>query len=60
MAGANVDFEQIATGVEIGLFAQKKPEYFDWKRELLSLAEPGIMELKRLTVEARHKTKHDQ
>lgn len=57
LAGANVDFEQIATGVEIGLFAEKKSEHFDWKRELLSLAEPGIMELKRLTVEARHKTK---
>lgn len=57
MAGADVDFEQIATGVEIGLFAEKKSEHFDWKRELLSLAEPGIMELKRLTVDARHKTK---
>ncbi len=57
LAGANVDFERIATGVEIGLFADKKTEYFDWKRELLSLAEPGIMELKRLTVGARHKTK---
>ncbi len=57
MAGADIDFEQIATGVEIGLFAEKKSEHFDWKRELLSLAEPGIMELKRLTVDARHKTK---
>jgi hypothetical protein len=57
VAGTIIDFEQIATGVEIGLFAEKKPEYFDWKRELLSLAEPGIMELKRLTVEARYKTK---
>jgi hypothetical protein len=57
MASANVDFEQIATGVEIRLFAEKKSEHFDWKRELLSLAEPGIMELKRLTVDARHKTK---
>ncbi len=57
MASANIDFEQIATGVEIGLFAEKKSEHFDWKRELLSLAEPGIMELKRLTVDARHKTK---
>lgn len=57
MASADVDFEQIATGVEIRLFAEKKSEHFDWKRELLSLAEPGIMELKRLTVDARHKTK---
>jgi small-conductance mechanosensitive channel len=57
MASANVDFERIATGVEIGLFAEKKSEHFDWKRELLSLAEPGIMELKRLTVAARHKTR---
>lgn len=57
MASANVDFEQIATGVEIGLFAEKKSEQFDWKRELLSLAEPGIMEIKRLTVGARYKTK---
>jgi len=57
LAGANVDFERIATGVEIGLFVEKKAEHFDWQNELLSLAEPGIMELKRLTVEARHKTK---
>ncbi|MDD9302521.1 MAG: hypothetical protein HUK40_14565 [Desulfobacter sp.] len=57
LAGAAMDFERIATGVEIGLFAQKKTEQFNWKNELLSLAEPGIMELKRLTVKARHKTK---
>ena len=57
MASANVDFEQIATGVEIGLFAEKKSEQFDWKSELLSLAKPGIMELKRMTVSARYKTK---
>jgi len=57
LAGAAIDFERIATGVEIGLFAQKKTEQFNWQNELLSLAEPGIMELKRLTVKARHKTK---
>ena len=57
MAGAVTDFEMTATGVEIGLFVAKKKERFDWKDELLSLAEPGIMELKRLTVKARHKSK---
>jgi hypothetical protein len=57
MADAATDFEMTATGVEIGLFVTKKKERFDWKGELLSLAEPGIMELKRLTVKARHKSK---
>nr|WP_320016592.1 hypothetical protein [uncultured Desulfobacter sp.] len=57
MAGAVTDFEMTATGVEIGLFVAKKKERFDWKSELLSLAEPGIVELKRLTVKARHKSK---
>ena len=57
MADAVTDFEMTATGVEIGLFVVKKKERFDWKDELLSLAEPGIMEIKRLTVKARHKSK---
>ncbi len=57
MADAVSDFEQIATGVDTGLFIAKKNERFDWKEEVLSLAEPGIMELKRLTVKARHKSK---
>lgn len=57
LAGAVMDFERIATGVDITLFAKKKAESFNWKNELLSLAEPGIMEIKRLTVKARHKTK---
>jgi len=57
LADAVNDFEMIAAGVDIGLFAAKKKERFDWKNELLSLAEPGIMELKRLTVKARHKSK---
>ncbi|WP_035237858.1 hypothetical protein [Desulfobacter vibrioformis] len=57
IADAVTDFEMTATGVEIGLFVSKKKERFDWKDELLSLAEPGIMELKRLTVKARHKSK---
>lgn len=57
LAGANLDFERIATGVDIGLFAAKKAEQFNWKDELVSLVEPGIMELKRLTVKARQKTK---
>jgi len=57
MADAATDFEMTATGVEIGLFVTKKKDRFDWKEELLSLAEPGIMELKRLTVKARRKSK---
>ncbi|MEH0021401.1 MAG: hypothetical protein V6Z89_17235 [Desulfobacter sp.] len=57
IAGAAVDFERIATGVDVGLFAEKKAEHFNWKNEVVSLIEPGIMELKRLTVKARHKTK---
>lgn len=52
-----VDFERIATGIDVGLFAEKKVEAFDWKNELVSLVEPGIKEIKRLTVRARYKTK---
>lgn len=57
LASANVDFERIATGVDVGLFAEKKAEQFNWKNELISLVEPGIKELKRMTVRARQKTK---
>ncbi|WDP90844.1 MAG: hypothetical protein HUN04_14555 [Desulfobacter sp.] len=57
MAGAVMDFERIATGVDISLFAKKEAEPFNWKNEVLSLAEPGIMEIKRLTVKARRKSK---
>ncbi|MCP4113902.1 MAG: hypothetical protein GY737_00585 [Desulfobacteraceae bacterium] len=57
LAGAGVDFERIATGVDVGLFAEKKAEQFNWKNELISLVEPGIKELKRITVKARQKTK---
>ena len=52
-----MDFERIATGVDVGLFAQKKEAPFNWKDELVSLLEPGIVELKRMTVKARNKTK---
>ena len=51
------DFERIATGVEIGLFVDKKPETFSWKDEMTTLVEPAIKEVKRLTVRARQKTK---
>ena len=47
---ARADFERIATGVDIGLFLGKKEETFDWKEELVSLVEPGIKEIKRMTV----------
>ncbi len=57
LAGANTDFERIATGIDIGIFAQKKEEKFNWEDELVSLVEPGIMELKQLTARARHKTR---
>ncbi|MCA1787195.1 MAG: hypothetical protein LC657_14575, partial [Desulfobacteraceae bacterium] len=56
LASANQDFERIATGVDISLFAEKKPDQFDWKDELVSLVKPGITELKRLTQKARQKT----
>lgn len=54
---ARADFERIATGVDISLFLGKKDETFDWKEELVSLVEPGIKEIKRMTVNARNKTK---
>ncbi|MEA1968824.1 MAG: hypothetical protein U9N77_11485 [Thermodesulfobacteriota bacterium] len=51
------DFEQIATGIDTGLFAEKDREEFDWQDEILSLVKPGIKEIKRLTLKARQKTK---
>ncbi len=51
------DFERIATGVEVALFVEKKPEKFSWKEEVTTLIEPAIREVKRLTVRARQKTK---
>ncbi len=52
-----LDFERIATGIDIGLFIEKKSEVFDWQNELVGLVEPGIKEIKRMTVRARYKTK---
>ena len=51
------DFKRIATGIDVGMFAEKKPEAFDYKQEITSLIKPGLQEIKRLTVRARHKTK---
>ncbi len=55
--GARSDFERIATGIDTSLFFGKKDDKFDWKKEALSLLEPGIREIKRMTVNARKKTK---
>ncbi len=54
---ATSDFERIATGVDIGLFLGKKEETFNWKEEVMALVEPGIKEIKRMTVNARNRTK---
>lgn len=51
------DFERIATGIDLALFAEKKESAFNWKDELVSLVEPGIKEIKRMTVKVRYKTK---
>ncbi len=51
----SIDFERIATGIDTGLFAKKKEEAFDWKNEIVGLVEPGIKEIKRITVRARYK-----
>ena len=51
------DFERIATGIDISLFNEKKEEAFDWKNEVVGLVEPGIKEIKRMTVRARYKAK---
>ncbi|MCF6248471.1 MAG: hypothetical protein L3J69_14085 [Desulfobacula sp.] len=53
----SMDFERIATGIDTGLFAEKKAEAFDWKNEIMGLVEPGIKEIKRVTVRVRYKTK---
>ena len=54
---SSVDFERIATGIDTGLFVEKKTEEFDWQDELVGLIKPGIREIKRLTVKVRYKTK---
>ncbi|MCD6388202.1 MAG: hypothetical protein J7L69_02235 [Desulfobulbaceae bacterium] len=51
------NFERLATGIDLELFVEKKPEMFDWKKEISSLLKPGIQEIKRLTIRARQKTK---
>ncbi|MCB9493990.1 MAG: hypothetical protein H6681_00940 [Desulfobacteraceae bacterium] len=51
------DFERIATGIDTGLFSEKKEENFDWQDEVASLVKPGINELKRLTEKSREKSK---
>ena len=56
LSDSSHDFERIATGVEVSLFAEKKPETFSWKDELTTLVEPAIKEIKRLTVRIRQKT----
>ncbi len=55
LSDAGTDFERVATGVDISLFAKGKRPPFDWKQEVLSLAQPGILELKRVTLKARKK-----
>ncbi|GAB6191206.1 hypothetical protein [Desulfocastanea catecholica] len=57
LSDSTKDFERIATGVEIGLFVEKKTETFSWKDEIATLVEPAIKEVKMLTVRARQKTK---
>jgi len=57
LSDSSKDFERIATGVEVGLFVEKKEEPFSWKEEITTLIEPAIKEIKRLTVRAREKTK---
>lgn len=54
---SSMDFERVATGIDIGLFAEKKTEVFDWQEELVGLIKPGIKEIKRLTIKARYKAK---
>jgi hypothetical protein len=57
LADADFDFERIATGVDVALLEEKKEIPFKWKDEIVSLIEPGIMELKKMTKKARDKTK---
>jgi hypothetical protein len=51
------DFDRIATGVEVDLFATTKSEEFNWKDEFTILIEPAVKELKRLTRRTRNKTR---
>ena len=57
LADADFDFERIATGVDVALLEEKKDIPFNWKDEIVSLIEPGIKELKKMTKKARDKTK---
>ncbi len=53
---AAIDFEKIATGIDVNKFKAPEKNPFDLKSELFALMQPGIIELKRLTVEARRKS----
>ena len=57
LAQAKRNFQEIATGVDLSLFSDKKSEPFSWKEELTSLVEPLIKELKSLTDRARQKSR---
>jgi hypothetical protein len=55
LSSSRQDFERIATGVDVDLFAAKEDPPFNWKDELVSLIKPGIMELKQITQKTRQK-----
>ncbi|MEN8212321.1 MAG: hypothetical protein ABFR31_11435, partial [Thermodesulfobacteriota bacterium] len=57
LADVDIDFERIATGVDVDLLGEKTEKPFNWQDEVVSLIEPGIMELKHITEKAREKTK---
>jgi small-conductance mechanosensitive channel len=56
---ANIDSLQLAWemwatgGVDLQLFSPQKQEKFDWRREILSVFEPIVVEMRRLTERPR-------
>jgi small-conductance mechanosensitive channel len=49
----DMNFESIATGADLNVFAPKPTKAFDWQQELQSILEPIIEELKTLTARPR-------
>lgn len=47
------DFERIATGVELSIFAPKKEVPFNWKDEFSALIDPMIKEMRALTANTK-------
>jgi len=52
----NINFENIAAGVDISLLREEKEQVFDLQKEIFSLIRPAIDEMKEMTSRVRQKS----